>query len=323
MRFPTMPRLSAARSHCAHRFVLPAAVLLVIAVSWAGAESTVAQTVEPPTGRVPAPSDASAPSTAPSTTPGPVVAVGGGRVPEEVRARILALAGGPDAPLLVVPWASRREEAGSGAATAWREAGATDVTVIERDTDKAREQLAAARVIWFGGGDQSRLMDTLRELDLLRTVRERHRAGAVLSGSSAGAAVLSARMLTGDADLEAVRAGTTELVEGLGVVPGLILDQHFLARRRNNRLLGAVLDHPTEVGVGIDESTAIVLREGALEVIGSGQVVLYDARRAEREETGTGDAHAARGLALHILRAGSPPWRLAPAPDPAPEESDR
>ncbi len=246
---------------------------------------------------------------------GPVVAVGGGKVPAAARTRILELAGGIDASVLVIPSASQREQAGPEGEAAWREAGATAVSLLDNDPRIARAQIAAAKVLWFGGGDQNRLMATLREQELLEPIRARNRAGAVLAGSSAGAAVMSAHMLTGKAELEAVHPGATELAEGLGVAPGVIIDQHFFARQRSNRLFAAVLDHPTEVGVGIDEGTAILFWKGTIEVIGSRQVMVIDARRASSEVLEPGRPHAARGLIVHLLREGMTPWPIAPAPE--------
>lgn len=249
-------------------------------------------------------------ASAPDSTPGAVVAIGGGGIPDSVRARILELAGGPTSPIVVIPFASERPEAGEEGVAAWREAGASRVEVLERETARAREQLASARLIWLGGGDQNRLMTTLRELRLLENVRARHRAGAVLAGTSAGAAAMSRLMMTGEANLEAVHAGATELAEGLGVWPGAIVDQHFLARRRMNRLISAVLDHPGEVGIGIDERTGAIWSGREIEVVGEGQVMVIDARAAHCEEAEAGHPHAASDLRLHLLRAGQPPWRL-------------
>ena len=259
-----------------------------------------------------------------SPSEGAVVAIGGGGIPDSIRARIFALAGGSDAPILVIPFASERAEAGDEGVAAWREAGGTRVEKIASDPTEARAQLGRAKVLWFGGGDQNRLMHTLDAMELVAVIRTRHRSGAVLAGTSAGAAVMSRLMLTGEANLEAVLPGATQLAAGLGAWPGAIVDQHFLARRRMNRLIAAVLDHPGEVGVGIDERTAAIWSAGAIEVVGDGQVMVIDARAARCEAAAAGRPHAARDLRLHILRAGDPPWPLPvvehshPQKDPPP-----
>ena len=90
----------------------------------------------------------------------------------------------------------------------------------------------------------------------------------------------------------------------MGLWAGVIVDQHFVARRRNNRLLAAVLDRPRLVGVGIDEDTGVVVGPERFEVIGPGTVVVYDAREATIEEHAAGQRHGAIGLRVHVLRAG-------------------
>ena len=135
-------------------------------------------------------------------------------------------------------------------------------------------------------------------------IRARRNAGAVVAGTSAGAAVMTKVMITGDADLKNIMAGATVTRDGLGHWPEAIVDQHFLQRQRNNRLVSAVLDRPSLVGVGIDESTAVVVRGSEIEVVGKSTVVVVDARRATLQETTTGAVSAGTGLTLHVLRAG-------------------
>jgi cyanophycinase len=239
---------------------------------------------------------------------GNLVIVGGGGVGPAIVERAMQLAGGAGARVAVLPQASQTENRGEEAAQMWRDAGAGEVTNLAdlSDRTKARDVLAHADLIWFGGGDQSRLMDALREAELVELVRERYRAGATVAGTSAGAAVMSAHMLTGGGDDALVRIArdTTELVEGLGLANGFIVDQHFVRRQRNNRLLSVVLEHPGEVGLGIDERTAAVVAGSRVEVVGDGCVVVFDARDAAVEATEPKAQAAARGLRLHVLRSG-------------------
>jgi cyanophycinase len=214
-----------------------------------------------------------------SPKPGVLIVAGGGVLPADLHPRALELAGGNDANILIIPWASRREDAGSATVAVWKEAGATTVTVIPEEAAAARSAIESADLIWFGGGSQSRLMDALRERDLIEVVKMGHRQGTIIAGTSAGAAVMSPYMMTGKAELEALIKSSTELVEGLGLWPGVIVDQHFLARRRWARLFTAVADHPDQIGIGIDEQTAIVVDpDGSWQVIGRGPVVVIDGR---------------------------------------------
>jgi cyanophycinase len=130
------------------------------------------------------------------------------------------------------------------------------------------------------------------------------KAGAVVGGTSAGAAVLSAEMITGDADLKSLKSGTTVLKKGLGLLRDVIVDQHFLQRQRSNRLISGVLDHPTLVGVGIDEATAVIFQGTMMHVLGKSGVVVVDPRQATREASAAGQVVAATGVRLSVLREG-------------------
>ncbi|MCB9915444.1 MAG: cyanophycinase [Planctomycetes bacterium] len=237
--------------------------------------------------------------------PGALVVVGGGGTPPEAIARALELAGGARAVVAVLPHASNAEDRGLGSAEMFLEAGAAEALVLDDLTaTRTRAELERATLVWMPGGSQNALMEALDTAGLVDVLRALHARGVVFGGTSAGAAVMSARMLTGEAELEAVRAGGTELAAGLGLWPGVIVDQHALRRRRLQRLWSAVLDHPDDVGVAIDERTAVVVRGTRFEVVGRSNVAVFDARHAEVSASEPGDAHAARGVALHLLRAG-------------------
>jgi len=212
---------------------------------------------------------------------GTLIVAGGGSIPSDLRPRALELAGGYDAKILIIPWASQREDAGSGTVVTWQEAGATDVKVIPDDAKKARKAIEESDLIWLVGGSQVRLMDAFRQRELIEAVRTSHGRGTIIAGTSAGAAVMSRYMITGNAELKSLVADSTELVEGLGLWQGVIVDQHFLARQRWARLFTAVASHPDQIGVGIDERTAVVVDpDGSWQVIGRGPVVVTDGPKA-------------------------------------------
>jgi cyanophycinase len=237
---------------------------------------------------------------------GHLVVVGGGGTIDPIRARAIELAGGARARVVVLPQASSTEERGEGSVEMWREDGLSDVVNVDGlQPERAVELVAAADLIWISGGSQRRFLEAWGDTPVPEAIRRAYERGAVIGGTSAGAAVMSPLTITGEADLEAIRAGATEVIEGLGLWPGTIVDQHFLARRRSNRLIAAVLDHPGLVGVGIDERTAVVVAPGGeLEVVGEGAVMLVDAREAEIWDTEEGEPHAARGLRVNVLRDG-------------------
>jgi cyanophycinase len=143
-------------------------------------------------------------------------------------------------------------------------------------------------------------------------------AGAVVGGTSAGAAVMSESMITGDerhfggrrpprdSSQAFITIDRENIVttRGLGLITGAIVDQHFVRRRRHNRLLSLVLEHPTSVGVGVDESTALIVRpDGLWEVIGESVAVIYDARAGT--VTPVGVTLGASDVRMHVLPAGS------------------
>ena len=196
-------------------------------------------------------------------------------------------------------------DAGDRSVERWRKAGAKEATKVAfADRVAARAAIERATIIWIPGGSQSRFMEAIAGTGLADVIRRRHRAGAVVGGTSAGAAVLSAVMITGDSDLKSVAAGKTATADGLALWPEVIVDQHFLRRQRVNRLIAAVLDRPALVGIGIDEGTAAVVRGSRLEVIGVSSALVVDARGARVADSTPGSVHAGTGLALHVLRAG-------------------
>jgi cyanophycinase len=237
-----------------------------------------------------------------------LVIVGGGERPPAALARFVAWAGGASARLLVVPWASGEPKEscesllgeirshGPGAAVCGPLAPLDDKGKAGRLDAAARasflSELASATGVFFTGGDQARIMDVLADAELLAAVRNRHASGVVFGGTSAGAAVMSLRMITGDGDFTLIDGDQVVVREGLGLVPGVIVDQHFVKRQRENRLFGLVLKHPEERGVGIDEDTALLVTNGRqAEVVGKGPVLLVDADGKDR-------------LRIRLLRSG-------------------
>lgn len=237
--------------------------------------------------------------------PGPIVAVGGGGTTDEIVSRTLALAGGREAVVAVLPQSSAVENAGASSVRMWRDAGAAEAFIVDlAGGTTARAALERATLIWIPGGDQNRFMRAIEGTGLAEVILARHRAGVVVGGTSAGAAVLSDAMITGKADLTALTAGATVLAKGLGVWSDVLVDQHFLKRQRSNRLLSAVLDRPSLVGVGVDEATAVIARGRVLEVVGRGVVVVMDPRGARVSPAEPGSHVAGTGIVLHVLRPG-------------------
>jgi cyanophycinase len=221
-----------------------------------------------------------------------------------VRQHFVKLAGGKAARIAVLPQASAREDRGVFSKKMFSELGAKVFIVELKNPKAARARLDEATAIWFPGGSQAVLFEALEKAGLVKYIRARHARGLPIGGTSAGAAVMSAVMIPAMPEKPGLRTGNTPTTLGLGLVPGLIIDQHFIARRRMNRLLSAVLDHPEHIGVGIGEATAIIVRGNHFTVMGKNSVIVIDPRAAKLARPAKGKLQSATGLKLHVLKAG-------------------
>jgi cyanophycinase len=236
---------------------------------------------------------------------GHLVIVGGGGTPDAVLSRTLSLAGGQAARIVIFPQASELADTGEKNVEMWKKAGATNaVSIALSDPQAAVRAVQEAQMIWFPGGDQNKLMKAFENTGVPEAILKRYREGATVGGTSAGAAVISKVMITGEADLQSVTAGATQTSAGLGLWQETVVDQHFLKRQRQNRLLSLVLDHPSLVGVGIDEQTAVIVTGSRFQILGRSSVIVLDARKAQLSKNENGKPSAARKLRLHVLTSG-------------------
>ena len=263
------------------------------------------------------------PQPAAGTPRGTLQIVGGGQQPPELVQQFVDLAGGAgQARILVFAMASAAgQRSGDAKADDLRHHGAHAqnvwITREQADTDSIAALVQSATGIWFGGGDQNRLARVLRGTRVEAAIRRRYHNGAVVGGTSAGAAVLSAVMITGSErrpggarrdtvnDFITIDRDNIVIDSGFALLAHAIVDQHFVRRRRHNRLLSLVLEREPHLGVGVDESTALIVHpDGRWTVAGASVVVIYDARSAAI----TGPRAAVLGAAnlrMHVLPAGS------------------
>jgi cyanophycinase len=220
-----------------------------------------------------------------------LVLMGGGDRPPEALARFAQWAGGRDARVLVVAWASA-EPAESFASiredfAPYRFARldmAPQPPIDAAERAGLVRQIERATGVFFAGGDQGRIMDVLRDAALLESLRARYRAGAVFGGTSAGTACMSSIMITGEGDFTVIDADKVGVRAGIGLLPGVIVDQHFVKRQRQNRLFGLVLRHPGRLGLGIDEGAALLVADNRhAEVAGRTPVMVVDGRKERGE----------------------------------------
>ena len=216
---------------------------------------------------------------------GSLVIVGGAMRSAVIVERFFQLAGGFDAPVVVIPTAGGADEYDQfwSGLRAFKEAGATNITVLhtidraEADTDAFVEPIRHARGVWFGGGRHWRLVDSYLHTkvhDELRALLDR---GGVIGGSSAGATIQGEYLARGDSATNTIMMGDHE--EGMAFLKGVAIDQHLLRRNRQFDLIEVIEARPDLLGIGIDEDTAIVVDGDRFEVIGRGYVAIYDHNR--------------------------------------------
>ncbi|HMN16740.1 MAG: cyanophycinase [Ignavibacteriota bacterium] len=224
-----------------------------------------------------------------SQTKGKLVIVGGVQTTEIVK-KYVELAGGSNAKIIVIP------NAGSDPVY-WSEVQVKEFNDLgaqaqyllftkETADDKSNlNKMDWANAVFFLGGDQSVLTHDMLGTKLLQKVFDIYNNGGVVGGSSAGAAVMSEVMITGNelvnkdssASFVTIERGNVEVKRGFGFLKNVIVDQHFLKRKRHNRTISALIEHPDLFGISIDESTAIIVYpDETFEVIGSNQVLVYD-----------------------------------------------
>lgn len=245
--------------------------------------------------------------------PGPrgtLVIVGGGGMPRDILDAFLLASGGKTGVVGVIPTSTSDPD---GALREWKEdlerAGLAFVALdVRTREDASRPDLLAqagrCTGYWFSGGDQNLVGDKIVGTPLQALIRARYEAGAAVGGTSAGAAIMSRIMLTGEdrhgrEALSEFGPGAYRTREGMGFLPeGVIVDQHFLRRGRENRLFSLLMEHPGHLGLGIDEATALVVTNGRATVAGDRSVMVFDAS----EMTVEGDS--LRDLRIHVLRRG-------------------
>ena len=204
--------------------------------------------------------------------------------------RYVALAGGPNARILIIPNAGSEPKLNSEEEQAnFINLGAkADYLLFTRETadDEVNlKKMEWANAVFFLGGDQVDLTHDMLGTKLLQKAYDIYNNGGVVGGSSAGAAVMSEVMITGNelvnkdstVSFVTIEKGNVEIKQGFGFIKTVIIDQHFLKRKRHNRTIAALIEHPNLIGVAIDESTSIIVNpDETFDVYGTNQVLVYD-----------------------------------------------
>ncbi|NWO10857.1 cyanophycinase [Chromohalobacter salexigens] len=197
---------------------------------------------------------------------------------------------------------------------AFERLGATQVHALDiQDRQQAAEAdnaqlIKRSGVIFFTGGDQLRLTTVLGGSATLRAIRERLRAGAVVAGTSAGAAAMPSTMIYNGSASDALRKGAVNMTFGLGFVRGMVIDSHFLERGRFTRLMEVGASNPEQLGVGLGEDAAVIIYPNRiLETIGPGHVIIIDSRdlaSSNIAELEMGEPVAIENMILHAMVSG-------------------
>ena len=159
-----------------------------------------------------------------------------------------------------------------------------------------------ATCVFFTGGDQLKITSQIGDTPVFRRLRDFHRAGGTIAGTSAGASVVCETMVVSGGNDKSHRVrGALHMAPGLGLLQDLIVDQHFAERGRIGRLIGAIAQNPRNLGIGIDEDTAIVIEGNeSFYVLGSGAVYIVDA--TDVSYSNIAEAEPDRALSIYDLR---------------------
>lgn len=225
---------------------------------------------------------------------GTVIVIGGAE--DKVRDRVIlgrfvTLAGGPDARIAVISTASSLgPEAGARYREIFTELGARSVTPIHAVTRLQANDETNARIIrdstgvFLTGGNQLRLSSMIGGTRLAEAIAEQFAGGAVVAGTSAGASAVSSHMIAFGASGATPKHRMAQIAAGLGLLPGVIVDQHFQQRNRLGRLLSLIAQNPSLLGLGVDEDTAgVVGPDQVMEVIGRGSITVVDGAASDTD----------------------------------------
>lgn len=238
----------------------------------------------------------------PMATPGSLLIMGGGRESPEAAKRLIALAGGSDAAIVIL--AHSREEVARSASALKEFFEANGARRVEAPTSEDPTTivglLRTAKGVFLSGGDQNRFLARFpASSGVAAALKGVVARGGVVGGTSAGASLLGEWMPTGSEMAEtALKPHPEGLTAGLGLLPKGIIDQHFLQRNRLKRLTGFVLQQPGSFGIGIDERAWVIVRNGQIEV-GEGQAVLYSQAKRRVKDGALGGT-----LTMNVMNAG-------------------
>jgi cyanophycinase len=252
-----------------------------------------------------------------SESSGQLLIIGGAEDKEgdcKILREFVRRAGGVNARIVVMTVATEMpREVGEDYIKIFERLGAEDIRIVDtvqREDASSSTYLEAvnkATGVFFTGGDQSRITSILKDTEIDAAIHKRYQEGIVVAGTSAGAAMMPDVMIVeGDSETNP-RVNVVEMAPGMGFLPGIVIDQHFLQRGRLGRLLSALVQQPAVLGIGIDENTSILVQNNKFQVVGEGAVTIVDVAdmmHTNIDEILKDEALAICGAKLHILPDG-------------------
>jgi cyanophycinase len=248
---------------------------------------------------------------------GKIMAIGGAEELEgkcEILARFVELAGGDKARIIVMTVATNLvKELGDEYTKIFKRLGASNVKAVDvssreqASSQQSLKELEQATGVFFTGGDQLQVTSLIGGSEMDRLLHRKQQLGVIIAGTSAGAAMMSNTMIVTGPPKENPRLGTVQLGPGMEFFLGGVIDTHFSQRGRHGRLLTIVAQYPHDLGIGIDEDTAIIVDGEEFEVIGNGAVTVIDAGSLSYSNVplaGEHDSLALFDIRLHALPAG-------------------
>lgn len=205
-------------------------------------------------------------------------------IEEGILSNVVKESGGKNSNIIIIPTASSiQKEVGENYLEAFSKLGCHNLKVLSINSKEDAEKkenikaLEESACIMFSGGNQAKIVDFIGHTQFHSILNERYQnENYVIAGTSAGAMCMSFEMIAGGIITESLFKGSVEFRKGMGFIPELIIDSHFIKRGRFVRLTEAVAAFPHLLGVGLSEDTGIIIKEHEFTVIGSGMVIIFD-----------------------------------------------
>lgn len=238
------------------------------------------------------------------------------RIERGILSRVVVESGGVDSLIVVIPTASSiPAEVSQSYIDAFGKLGCRNVEVANirkrEDSEKLEniELVSKAQCVMFSGGNQSEIINKIKDTSVHKILMDRYQnSSLVIAGTSAGAMCMSEEMITGGRHKEAFMKGAVGMSKGMGFLPHIVIDSHFIRRGRFGRLAEAVAKFPSLIGIGLAEDTGLVIKEcNTVEIVGTGMVIIFDPGELEHNTekyVKDGELMSITNLKTHILAQG-------------------